>query len=135
MQLINYQMQRFWQYGGFNPDLYLFIPLSQTRYVTRGYNQVSQTWSPVLKKHSNVSEALFRVRATKAQSTLSRAQRKRNLKDAFSLSHCIQGKNIAIIDDVITTGSTMDAAAQTCLDAGAAKVWAFATSLTPLLGK
>ncbi|MBD1582006.1 ComF family protein [Pseudoalteromonas sp. S16_S37] len=134
-QLINYQMLRFWQHGGFSPDLCFFIPLSPTRFVKRGYNQVSQTWSPILEKHSNVSEALVRVRATKAQSKLSKAQRKRNVKDAFALSHSIEGKNIAIIDDVITTGSTMDAAAQACLRAGAAKVWAFSTSLTPLLGK
>ncbi|WP_152087063.1 ComF family protein [Pseudoalteromonas sp. A25] len=135
IQLIRYQMQRFWQNGGFIPDIYFFIPLSQTRYVARGYNQVTQTWLPALPTGSQVSQDLVRNKITKPQSQLSKTERRRNVKNAFCLSTNIQGKKVAIIDDVVTTGSTMDVAAHACLQAGAAQVWAFATSLTPLNSK
>ncbi|WP_158678079.1 ComF family protein [Pseudoalteromonas sp. T1lg23B] len=134
-QLITYQMQRFWLTGNFLPDVCFIMPLSNRRYFWRGFNQVTQTWMPALQGISPISSALTRIKSTKPQSILNRKQRRSNIKGAFSVKLDLQGKKVVIVDDVITTGSTMDEAAQACLEAGAAKVWAFATALTPLLGK
>ncbi|CAH9058627.1 Putative ribose-phosphate pyrophosphokinase [Pseudoalteromonas holothuriae] len=131
-QLIHYQMLQFWQSNYFTPDICFFMPLSQTRYIKRGYNQVAQTWLPSIKPYTHISLGLTRIKTTKPQSELSKKQRKDNVKNAFLVQEDIKDKKVAIIDDVITTGSTMSAAAQACIHAGAAQVWAFSTALTPL---
>ncbi|OHU86358.1 hypothetical protein BET10_15525 [Pseudoalteromonas amylolytica] len=134
-QLITHQMQRFCQTSNFSPDLCLIMPLTYRRYFWRGYNQVSQTWRPALENIAPINSCLMRVKQTKPQSELNRRQRRNNIKGAFCVTQSLRGKNVIVVDDVITTGSTMDEAARACLEAGAAKVWAFATALTPLFSK
>ncbi len=69
-----------------------------------------------------VLRALVKIRETRRQMTLSGRERRRNLKGAFSVDPAVdvRGKTLLLVDDVVTTGSTLEACAQTLLRAGAA---------------
>lgn len=69
-----------------------------------------------------------RVRATEVQSKLDAVERKKNLRDAFVVKRSVAGAQVAILDDVVTTGATMEALTQALKDAGAARVisWSLA---------
>lgn len=69
--------------------------------------------------------SLLRTRDTLAQITLKRQHRHRNLNGAFTLTHSVIGQHIAIVDDVLTTGATMQTAAQLLICAGAQTVQAW----------
>ncbi|WP_251978516.1 ComF family protein [Salinicola avicenniae] len=71
-----------------------------------------------------------RRRETPSQRGLDRQHRRRNLRGAFALSQALP-KRVMIIDDVMTTGATLDALARACLDAGAEEVVALAFARTP----
>ncbi|WP_244506284.1 ComF family protein [Microbulbifer marinus] len=115
------------------PDLLVPVPLHWRRYWSRGYNQAQlvaaefgRQWQlPVrtrlLRKHS----------ATDTQLQLKRAQRLRNLSQSFAVTGAVAGLHIGLVDDVITTGATLEAAARTLLDAGATRVSAYALARTP----
>ncbi|MFZ2253257.1 MAG: phosphoribosyltransferase family protein [Minisyncoccia bacterium] len=98
-------------------DYIIPIPLSPARMRARGYNQVSG----ILKAHPTESaypileNILVRTRHTKPQTELKRNERLTNMHDAFSVVHSgrITGKNILLVDDVTTTGSTLKAAKAT----------------------
>ncbi|HAU03662.1 MAG TPA: amidophosphoribosyltransferase, partial [Pseudoalteromonas shioyasakiensis] len=115
------------------PDLFIVLPLHNQRFLARGFNQVSQTWLPVLKNQQcTVSSALYKQKATKAQSQLSKAKRVKNLHNAFVCQQDLTGKTVAIIDDVMTSGATINAATEAIKHAGAKQVWAMLTCLTGL---
>lgn len=119
--------------GDDRPQLLLPVPLHWRRYWQRGFNQAQllaaefgRKWAlPVhpglLRKHS----------ASNPQQQLGRAQRLRNLQDSFYLRRPLSGLHVGLVDDVITTGATLEAAARTLLDAGASRVSAFALARTP----
>lgn len=108
-------------------DLIIPVPLNNKRLKFRGFNQSLQ----LAKQVSQISQIpvynniIQRHRETGIQSGLNKSQRKRNIRGAFSIlpvrkgllsfnhSSRIEGKNILIIDDVITTGSTVRAVAKT----------------------
>jgi ComF family protein len=100
------------------------MPLHRRRLQDRGFNQAAEiAWFaaaalalPLLRR------ALIRDRATLAQSTLSQLARRGNPRGAFVAGEQVRGRRIALVDDVITTGSTAAAAAEALLDAGAAEV-------------
>lgn len=121
-----------WQASNAAPhfDCMLPIALSKRRYFMRGFNQTEQLWQCQLSTMPQ-TPALQRIRHTKAQARLSKAKRKANVKHAFEVVGVMTNLRVAIIDDVITTGATIDAAAQACLEAGAASVWAMSLALTP----
>jgi len=126
------QLTHFESTSTFSPDVYIILPLHKNRLIDRGFNQVAQTWLNHLP-HTKVSaNTLVRTNTTKAQSGLNLKQRKQNVKHAFKVKQNLQGKKVAIIDDVITTGATINAAAKACFTAGAKEIWAYATALTPL---
>ncbi|CCQ12738.1 Competence protein F homolog,phosphoribosyltransferase domain; protein YhgH required for utilization of DNA as sole source of carbon and energy [Pseudoalteromonas luteoviolacea B = ATCC 29581] len=111
-------------------DCVFAIPLHPFRFWHRGYNQTTQLWKnrfPI----STTSAALCRSQYTKTQTRLGKLARKQNMKHAFTLKGNIEGKYVAIIDDVVTTGATLDSAAQVCLEAGAKSVWGMSIALTP----
>jgi ComF family protein len=92
------------------PEFLLPVPLHKNRVRRRGFNQsveisriVSQRLQiPILSKH------LIKTHATAPQAELSAQQRQKNLRHSFQINDKIPNARIAIIDDVITTGSTMN---------------------------
>jgi ComF family protein len=101
-------------------DYIVYIPLHWSRYAARGYNQAEEI-AHALGKHIDVPvlPLLKRVKRTPFQSTLGKDDRQSNVQDAFACvpqvaaAHTIAGKRILIVDDLMTTGSTLRAAAKT----------------------
>ena len=115
-------------------DLILPVPLHPTRLRAREYNQ-SLLLADRIGRHLHVPvspSAMVRLLATDPQTTLSRQERLRNLRQAFSLRHpdAIAGKRILLIDDVYTTGTTVNECAKVLKKAGAASVLALTLART-----
>ncbi len=116
------------------PELLLPIPLSKRRMAARGYNQTGEITRLVAKNLGIAVEVddLVRARDTVPQTTLDHEKRVKNLRGAFIWrGEGLLGRHLALIDDVITTGSTVHEAAETLLQAGAARVdiWCCAKTL------
>lgn len=83
------------------------VPLHPIRLFQRGFNQSNILAHYICKTLKiPMQDCITRKLATKPQNGLSQKQREKNVKDAFSTNTSFKNKNIAIIDDVITTGST-----------------------------
>lgn len=104
------------------------IPLSEQRQRERGYNQVDVVahWLAYLLNLPYRPHALRRARHTRSQVGLNVNERKANVSGAF-LAHSpdVAGKNILLMDDVCTTGATLNEAARALLEAGAQTVYAY----------
>ncbi|MEI9747821.1 DNA utilization protein GntX [Moellerella wisconsensis] len=114
------------------PNIIIGIPLHRRRRWQRGFDQVNQI-GELIAKWLNIeysSELLTRSRDTLTQTTLNRTQRQRNLQHAFSLHGSVQERHIALFDDVITTGTTMNSAAELLICAGASTVQAWSICRT-----
>ena len=102
------------------------VPLHPKRLRERGYNQASLLAKELGKLFSLpvVEDTLVRVRDTISQaSTASAIERRRNVKDAFVCHEGLEGKQVLLIDDVCTTGATLDACSTALKAAGASSVW------------
>jgi ComF family protein len=99
----------------------------------RGFNQSLLPASHLSKKLALplLKNGCQRVRNTTPQTTLPWKERSRNVKQAFTCSADLSGSHIAIVDDVMTTGASMNALALTLKRAGASKVsaWVIARTL------
>ncbi len=108
------------------------IPLHKSRKKKRGYNQ-AEILAKEMGKVLGIpvyANLLVRVRDTKPQKTLDEAERKNNLKRAFKMSeNIVQLKYILLVDDIYTTGSTLDAAAAVLKAAGALQVYTCCISI------
>ena len=107
-------------------DLVAPVPLSKKRMRERGYNQSGALGRPLAYAIQKPFEtgALQRTRNTQSQVGLSAANRQKNVEDAFSAKReKVQGKVILVIDDVSTTGSTINACARALRLAGASAVY------------
>ena len=113
------------------------VPLSRERLRERGYNQ---SWELARRLARSLAlearaDALFRVRDTGHQLGLHRSERAKNLRGAFVVTprHAawVRGARIALVDDVLTTGATAQAATRTLLAAGARDVQVWVVARTP----
>jgi ComF family protein len=102
-------------------DLITPVPLGKERQRQRGYNQAALLAQPLayeLKLPYN-PQILRRIRETKSQVELTFVERQNNVKDAFQATHQgIQGKIILVVDDVATSGSTINACADALMKVG-----------------
>lgn len=107
-------------------DLICFIPSHRRKEAIRGYNQSELLAKYVSKKLAVKlsSNNLVKYRFTKEQNKLNRMQRITNLKDSFKLKRPEEfiGKNILIIDDIVTTGSTFIECAKVLKESGAKQI-------------
>lgn len=102
------------------------VPIHATRMYTRGYNQAERLASEIGRRLSIPVEKdlLKRVRATTAQKELDDTERQINLKNAFKIGKdSVKLKSAIIIDDIYTTGSTIDACTQVLITAGVKRVY------------
>lgn len=117
------------------PDCVLPVPLHWHRRLLRGYNQAEEIARAVAGELSIPlnSRLLYRCRNTMAQYNLSPAARKQNIKGAFRLRAVPAYEFVAIVDDVITTGTTINEAARLLKRAGVKRVdaWACARTYNP----
>lgn len=106
------------------PDCIMPVPLHKTRYRQRGFNQVieiARTVSKELQLPLDMNSCV-RHRDTPHQTRLTAKQRRKNIKNAFIVQKPIQARHIAIIDDVMTTGSTVHELARVLKKAGVTRV-------------
>ncbi len=106
------------------PELLIPMPLHNARYRQRGFNQtieIARTVSTQLKIPLEINTCL-RDRDTPHQTALSAKQRRKNIKNAFSITKTIHAKHVAILDDVMTTGSTAHELARVLKKAGVGRV-------------
>ena len=108
----------------FNSDAIVYIPMTEKAKKKRGYNQ-SEILAKNISKKINVEviDALEKVKDTTRQAKLSRNERLLNLQGAFKLKNkkIVKDKSILIVDDVTTTGSTLEAVSK-LLKKGGAKI-------------
>lgn len=119
------------------PDALVPVPLHRSRLRSRGYDQALELAKPLAHGLALPLRAdlLARTRKTTAQSLLHATERHGNLRGAFAISPASSSRtlpaHVALIDDVMTTGATLHAAAHALLDAGITRVDAWACARTP----
>lgn len=121
------------------PQALIPVPLHVTRLAERGYNQSAELAGllgcrfglPVL------NHGCERLRATPPMSRLKRRARRRQMRGAFALSRPLSHSHLALVDDVVTTGHTVNELARVLRAAGAERVdiWAIARTPGPQLGQ
>lgn len=112
---------RSWQ-----PDALIPVPIHKSRMRKRGFNQAALVADRIGERLGIPveKEVLLRVKKTKPQKNLSDAGRRENLKNAFQVcGNAVKLKRTVLIDDIYTTGSTLDAAAAVLREAGVEKVY------------
>lgn len=108
------------------PDYILPVPLHKKQRRKREYNQ-TELLAHYLGRRCNVpvfGDELMRVKETKPQFELNKRERRENVRDAFTLSRkrCMENKKILLIDDICTTGATLNECAQVLCEHGVAEV-------------
>jgi len=118
-----------------SPRLVCAMPLAPARQRERGFNQAQELARRVASALAlPLAAPIQRCRHGAPQASLAWSARARNVAGAFVCTGDVQGQRIALIDDVMTTGATVAAAARALLDAGAAAVeaWVVARTLPPV---
>ena len=117
-------------------DLILPIPITSDRLSDRGFNQAEELAKEINKiSHKVYNNILLKSRDTYHQTGLGREERMNNLNDSFMVTDkkLVKGKVILLVDDIYTTGSTINESAKTLKSAGAKEVYALCLCRTPLL--
>lgn len=118
-------------------DLVVAVPLHWRRSLRRGFNQAAAIAEPLAKRMGcPCGRPLRRVRRTARQTGLQRAQRLKNPRLAFRVRPRadVLGQRILLVDDVVTTGATLEACGRVLRRAGARRVDALAVARTPEVG-
>ncbi len=108
-------------------ELFVPVPLHWTRRISRGYNQTRIIAGKLNHPTAKICNDLVRIKKTKMQPTMaSPAARARNVSGAFALrkGHPLRGKKVCLIDDIKTTGATLNECARILKEAGASSVFA-----------
>jgi ComF family protein len=101
------------------------VPISRKRFRFRGFNQADLIAREISSRCGieYLDKALTRVRNTQNQMELSKIRRMDNVSNAFSSDASAEGEKIYLVDDVVTTGSTLEECARALKDEGAKEVW------------
>ena len=129
------KMAQAWHYHAMSSDLLVPVPLHPQRKAQRGYNQ-AYLLAIALSRLIDVPVAprlLARVRDTVSQTRLNLEERRHNVAGAFAVTSDLDlvGYRVTLIDDVATTGSTLNACAEALLEANATTVNAFTLARAP----
>jgi len=129
------RMAESWRHHRMQSDVLVPVPLHANREAKRGYNQAALVAKAIGRQVGLpiAGEALVRVRDTASQTRLNRDERKRNVDAAFTCVTCapFAGKHVTLVDDVATTGATLDACATVLLACSAQTVNAFTLARAP----
>jgi len=117
------------------PEVLIPVPLHQSRLIDRGYNQAFEI-AHILSRKLNIPvdiHALKRIRHTESQLRLSANQRAKNILKAFEYKPNNRYSHVAVVDDVVTTGSTANEVTKTLHHAGITivEIWGLARALPP----
>ena len=107
------------------------VPMYPARKRERGYNQ-AEVLADVIGRELDLpveKHLLFKTEDTRQQKSLSAEERRRNLRHAFQAGRGAKGRRILLVDDIYTTGATLDAAAAALRRAGAASVYAVCAAI------
>ena len=107
------------------PDVFIPVPIHEKRLKKRGYNQAELIASQMEMKFGIKCDCniLIRTKMTKPQKELTDVQRHQNIENAFKITeNVVKYKKVLLVDDIYTTGSTIDACAKELICAGAAEV-------------
>lgn len=117
-----------------NVDWVVPIPLGARRLRERGYNQAALLARPLAWQLERPLRpgVLQRVRETRSQVGLDREARRRNVREAFRAAAAVAGRRVLLVDDVATTGATLEAAATALRRAGAVDVFALTVARATL---
>ncbi len=118
------------------PEYIIPVPLHPKRLRQRGFNQALEIAKPIANalQIPIETQSIKRIENTDSQSQIDASKRQKNLKNAFEVVEPIQARHVAIVDDVVTTGSTVNALATKLVEQGVKQidVWCSArTSLKP----
>jgi competence protein ComFC len=121
------QMKKFVEFLNWDVDLLVPVPLGEKRLKERGYNQVGLVARPLAYEIGlqYAPKALWKSRETRSQVGLSISQRRENVQNAYQANpKIVNRKSILLMDDVATTGSTIQSCTQALLSAGARDIFA-----------
>lgn len=104
-------------------DSVLPVPLHWRRKLVRGFNQASELAAPLARALDlEILRGVRRRKATSSQSGLGATERRKNLRQAFSVPQRVSSEHVLIVDDVVTTGATLTEIGKVLLRSGAKKV-------------
>ena len=118
---------------GWDFDLVLPVPLGVARLKERGYNQAALLARPIALRLGidYRPNAIDRVKETRSQVGLNLSQRRENVRNAFSArAEWVTGRGVLVVDDVTTSGSTLEACAEALSTAGAGRVYGLTLART-----
>jgi ComF family protein len=114
-------------------DTIIPVPLFWWKRLRRGYNQAALL-AQIISEETGipVKDILKRVKNTKTQTRLTESERAKNVLNAFTIqANNIKGQNVLLIDDVLTTGATLNECARVLKQTGAAQVYSCVAAVTP----